>query len=103
GVDDAQFMRDKQAYIDELDQHIDSMQSAYDSGGVVAAFPPVRAVSRETIHDSMTFAGKALGARSDQPSLGKLAQHKMGVVLDSMEANVANDRKSLNAFLARCG
>jgi len=103
GVNDAQFARDKQAYIDELDQHIDNMQSAYDSGGVVATFPPVRAASRETINDSMTFAGKALGARSDQPTLGKLAQHKMGVVLDSMETNVANDRKSLNAFLARCG
>jgi len=103
GVNDAQFDRDKQAYLDELDQHIDSMQAAFDSGGVVAAFPPVRAASRETIDDSMTLAGKMLGARSDQPTLGKLAQHKMGVVLGSMEANVANDRDSLNAFLAKCG
>jgi len=103
GANDPQFERDKQAYLDELDQHIESMQAAYDTGGVVQAFPPVRAAAKETIDDSMTLAGKMLGARSDQPTLGKLAQHKMGVVLDSMEANVANDRKSLAAFLAKCG
>ncbi|MFL6625280.1 MAG: hypothetical protein ACJ8G1_02265 [Vitreoscilla sp.] len=103
GVNDPLFDIDKQAYLDELDQHIDSMQAAYDSGGVVATFPPVRAASKETINDSMTLAGKMLGARSDQPTLGKLAQHKMGVVLDSMESNVASDRKSLNNFLSKCG
>jgi hypothetical protein len=79
------------------------MQSAYDTGATVTAFPPVRAASKETIADSMTFAGKLLGARSDQPTLGKLAQHKMNVVLDSMDQNVAGDRKSLSAFLASCG
>lgn len=103
GVNDPQFALDKQSYLDELDQHIDSMQSAYDTGGSVATFPPVRAASKETIEDSMTFAGKLLGARSDQPTLGKLAQHKMGVVLDAMESNVANDRQSISAFLAKCG
>ena len=103
GVDDAQFQRDKQSYIAELGAHIDSMQSAYDTGGTVTAFPPVRAASKETIEDSMTFAGKLLRARSDQPTLGKLAQHKMNVVLDSMDENVARDRKSLSAFLASCG
>jgi hypothetical protein len=103
GVTDAQFQRDKQSYIAELGDHIDSMQSAYDTGATVTAFPPVRAASKETIADSMTFAGKLLGARSDQPTLGKLAQHKMNVVLDSMDQNVAGDRKSLSAFLASCG
>ena len=103
GVDDAQFQRDKQSYIAELGEHIDSMQSAYDTGGTVTAFAPVRAASKESIADSMTFAGKLLGARSDQATLGKLAQHKMNVVLDSMDANVARDRKSLSAFLASCG
>ena len=103
GANDPLFERDKRAYLDELDRHIDGMQTAYDTGGVVEAFPPVRAASKETIDDSMTAAGKLLGARSDQPTLGKLAQHKMGVVLDSMETNVANDRKSLSDFLAKCG
>jgi hypothetical protein len=103
GANDPLFERDKRAYLDELDRHIDSMQTAYDTGGVVEAFPPVRAASKETIDDSMTAAGKMLGARSDQPTLGKLAQHKMGVVLDSMETNVATDRNSLAAFLAKCG
>lgn len=103
GATDPQFRRDKEAYLDELDQHIESMQTAFDTGGVVEAFPPVRAASRETIDDSMTLAGRMLGARSDQPALGKLAQHKMGVVLGAMETNVANDRNALNAFLAKCG
>jgi len=103
GANDADFGRDKQAYLDELDQHIDSMQAAFDSGGTVASFPPVRAASKETIDDSMTLPGKLLGARSDQPTLGKLAQHKMGVVLGAMETNVTNDRDALNAFLAKCG
>ncbi len=103
GVNDPFFASDKQSYIEELGQHIDDMQTAYDTGGVVAAFPPVRAASKETIDDSMTLAGKLLGARSDQPTLGKLAQHKMSAVLDSMEQNVADDRKSLSSFLASCG
>jgi len=102
-VNDPQFAGDKQAYVDELDQHIESMQTAYDTGGVVQAFPPVRAASKETIDNSMALAGQMLGARSDQPTLGKLAQHKMSVVLGSMETNVANDRNALNAFLAKCG
>jgi hypothetical protein len=102
-VNDPQFTGDKQAYLDELDQHIESMQTAFDTGGIVQAFPAVRAASKETIDDSMTLAGKMLGARSDQPTLGKLAQHKMSVVLGSMETNVANDRRALNAFLAKCG
>lgn len=103
GVDDPYFAGDKQTYIDELGRQIDAMQSAYDTGGIVATFPPVRAASKETVNDSMTLAGKLLGARSDQPTLGKLAQHKMNAVLDAMEKNVTDDRKSLTAFLARCG
>jgi hypothetical protein len=79
------------------------MQSAYDTGAVVPTFPAIRAASKETINDSMTLAGKLFGARSDQPALGKLAQHKMGAVLDSMEQNVAVDRQSLCTFLASCG
>jgi len=103
GANDAEFGQDKQAYLNELDRHIDSMQAAFDSGGTVASFPPVRAASKETVNDSMTLPGKLLGARSDQPTLGKLAQHKMGVVLGAMETNVANDRDALSAFLAKCG
>ena len=103
GVNDPHFASDKQSYIDELGRQIDSMQTAYDTGGVVAGFPAVRAISKETINDSMTLAGKALGAAGSQPNLGKLAQHKMSAVLDSMETNVHNDRQSLAAFLARCG
>ena len=97
------FQRDKQSYLAELDRQIESMQTAFDTGGTVATFPPVRAASKETIVDSMTLAGKALGARSDQPTLGKLAQHKMGVVLDAMESDVANDRQSLADFMIACG
>jgi len=103
GMNDPFFASDKQSYIDELGQHIDSMQSAYDAGAVVPTFPAVRAASKETINDSMTLAGKLFGARSDQPTLGKLAQHKMSAVLESMAQNVADDRQSLRTFLASCG
>ena len=51
----------------------------------------------------MTLAGQALGARSSQPTLGKLAQHKMSVVLDALEKDVASDRKTLSDFMAKCG
>lgn len=103
GIDDPLFARDKQTYLAELDQQIDGMQTAFDTGGTVATFPPVRASSKETVSDSMTLAGNALGARSDQPTLGKLAQHKMSVVLDAMESDVARDRKALTDFMVKCG
>ncbi len=103
GVDDPFFAADKQGYIAELGRHIDDMQTAYDTGGKVPTFPPVRAGSRETVDGSMTMAGRLLGARSGQPTLGKLAQHKMSAVLDSMERNVADDRDALSSFIASCG
>ncbi len=103
GVNDPTFAGDKQSYIDELGRQIDGMQGTYDSGGVVAGFPEVRAASKETIADSMTLAGKVLDAGGSQPNLGKLAQHKMSAVLDSMETNVAGDRQSITGFLAKCG
>jgi hypothetical protein len=94
GVDDPLFEHDKQAYLAELDRQIDGMQAAFDTGGTVATFPPVRAASKEIVDDSMTLAGKALG---------KLAQHKMSVVLDAMESDVASDRKALTDFMIKCG
>ncbi len=103
GGSDPAFAADKQNYMDELVAHINDMQSAYDSGGSVATFPPVRAASKETIADSMTLPGKLLGAESDQPTLGKLAQHKMSVVLDALEGNVQNDRARLQDFIRKCG
>lgn len=103
GVDDPAFASDKANYLSELDAQIDSMQSAFDTGGTVSGFPPVRAAASETLNDSMTTAGKLFGARSDQPTLGKLAQHKMSAVLDSMESNVKSDRNSLQKFMRDCG
>jgi hypothetical protein len=103
GAVDPPFAGDRQSYLDELMGHIQEMQTAYDTGGTVAAFPPVRAASRETIPGSMTPMGRLLGAGDDQPNLGKLAQHKMAVVLGSMESDVAADRQALSRFLASCG
>ena len=97
------FAAQKAAYLRELDEHIDDMQAAYDTGGTVSGFPPVRASSKETIADSSTWIGRALGADSDQPSLGKLNQHKMQVVLGAMERDVKNDRAQLQEFLGACG
>jgi hypothetical protein len=110
GVDDPDFARSKADYIAGLGAHIDEMQTAFDTGGVVAGFPAVRAASRETINDSMTLVGKALGMvgrmigkGDDQPTLAKLAQHKMSAVLDALESNVSRDRQALRGFLASCG
>jgi hypothetical protein len=103
GLDDPGFSADKATYLSELDAQIDSMQTAFDTGGTVSGFPPVRAAAKETINNSMTTVGKLFGARSDQPTLGKLAQHKMSAVLDSMESNVKKDRESLQNFMKDCG
>ncbi len=103
GRDDPAFAGDKQRYMSELDQQVDSMQTAFDTGGDVATFPAVRAASKETVADSMTFAGDLFNARGDQPTLGKLAQHKMSAVLDAMESDVDRDRKTLIDFMTSCG
>ena len=97
------FVQAKQDYLKELDDQIASMQSALDEGRAVEGFPPVRAGMKETINDSGSFAGNLLGANSDQPTLGKLYQHKMDGVLDSLESNVKDDRKTLQSFLSKCG
>jgi len=103
GSADPLFDDEKARYLSELDEHIDSMQTAFDTGGTVVGFPPVRAASKETIDNSATWIGNALGATSDQPRLGKLNQHKMSVVLDSMEGDVKKDRETLQDFLKECG
>jgi len=103
GHPSAAFAAQKATYLQELDEQIDRMQTAYDTGGAVSGFPPVRASSSETIVDSATWIGTALGAGSDQPSLGKLNQHKMQVVLGAMERDVKNDRQQLQEFLKACG
>jgi hypothetical protein len=99
----ADFVQAKQDYLKELDDHIASTQSALDEGRAVEGFPPVRAGMKETINDSGSFAGNLLGANSDQPTLGKLYQHKTDGVLDSLESNVKDDRKTLQSFLSKCG
>jgi hypothetical protein len=93
----------KSGYLGELDEHIDSMQTAFDGGATVLGFPPVRAASKETIVDSSTRLGDLLGAGSDQPRLGKLNQHKMSVVLDALESNVDRDRGALQDLMKECG
>ena len=93
----------KAAYLSELDDHIESMQTAYDTGGDVPGFPPVRAASKETIADSATWIGNLLKAGNDQPNLGKLNQHKMQVVLGAMEHDVDDDRRQLQGFVKKCG
>jgi len=103
GQVDRSFASQKAAYLRELDEHIERMQTAYDTGGAVQGFPQVRAASKETIVNSSTWIGNALGADSDQPSLGKLNQHKMQVVLDAMERDVDADRRQMQDFLKDCG
>jgi hypothetical protein len=103
GHPDPAFPAQKADYLKELDGEVDAMQTAYDTGGTVARFPAVRAATRETIVDSATAVGDLMGARSDQPTLGKLNQHRMQVVLEAMERDVASDRQQLQDFLKECG
>ena len=103
GLGDPTFDSQKAAYLQELDDHIQGMQTAYDTGAEVVGFPSVRAASKETIANSSTWLGNLLGAGSDQPTLGKLNQHKMQVVLDAMEADVKQDRKQIQDFMKTCG
>jgi hypothetical protein len=103
GKPDPTFAAQKASYLQELDAHIQDMQTAYDTGAEVAGFPPVRAASKETIANSSTRIGNLLGAGSDQPTLGKLNQHKMQVVLDAMESDVKDDRARLQGFMKGCG
>jgi len=103
GLPDPALAGEKAAYLRELDEHIDSMQASYDSGGAVPRFPPVRAASKETIADSATWIGNLFQAGNDQPNLGKLNQHKMQVVLGAMERDVDGDRQRLQEFLNTCG
>jgi hypothetical protein len=103
GQADPDFDGDKSWYLGELDARINSMQRAFDGGLAFAGFPPVRAPQVETINDSSSLVGRLFGAGSDQPTLGKLAQHKMSQVLDSLEDNVKRDRDSLLDFVSTCG
>jgi hypothetical protein len=100
---DPSFASQKAAYLRELDEHIDRMQTAYATGSAVQGFPPVRAATKETILNSSTWIGNALDANSDQPSLGKLNQHKMQVVLDAFERDVNAARQQMQDFLRDCG
>lgn len=103
GKADPAFAARKASYVEELDAHIQDMQTAYDTGAEVAGFPPVRAASKETIANSTTWLGNLLGANSGQPTLGKLNQHKMQVVLSAMERDVKDDRQELQTFMKACG
>jgi hypothetical protein len=110
GIDDPGFGSAKADYLSGLGQHIDEMQSAFDTGADVAGFPPVRAGLRETLNDSMgavgsalNLVGKLLGRGAGQPTLANLAQHKMSTVLDALESNVSRDRRALQGFIASCG
>lgn len=72
-------------------------------------FPPVRAASKDTIPNSMSAAGRLLGAGNGNPNLGKLAQHQMSNVVGTaghpgaMENQIAADRAFLNRFQNTCG
>lgn len=73
------------------------------------AFPPVRAVSKETIPGSMSNTGWTTGATRSGPTLGKLAQHQISNVVGTagkpgpMEKQIAADRTFLQQFRAQCG
>jgi hypothetical protein len=101
--DDERFDIDREAYLGELDTKIAQMQADLAAGRPSAGFPPVHAGLKEVVHNSGSGLANFLGAKKDQATLGKLAQHKMDRVLDPMADSVAADRKTLNDFLKSCG
>jgi hypothetical protein len=69
GIEDPGFASDKANYLSELDAQINSMQTAFETGGTVSGFPTVHAATKQTINDRMTTVGKLFSARSDRPTL----------------------------------
>ena len=103
GAEDADFIEDKDSYLDELDQKIANMEADRAAGRPLSAFPPVRAGQQETIPDSLSQVGQWLGADEEGPNLGKLAQHQMDNVLLPLQVHVDQDRAALQDFISRCG
>jgi hypothetical protein len=100
GGTDPAFLKDRGAFLQQLQGLI--------RGGKVN-FPPVRAVTNEAIPNSVSTTNRILGANSDQPTIGKLAQHKLENVVGTagnpgpMEKQIAADRAALKAFRGHCG
>jgi hypothetical protein len=100
GGTDPAFLKDRGAFLQQLQGLI--------RGGKVN-FPPVRAVTKEAIPNSVSTTNRILGANSDQPTIGKLAQHKLENVVGTagnpgpMEKQIAADRAALKAFRGHCG
>lgn len=101
GAADPAFPGDRDAFMSQLQGLI--------QGGKVN-FPPVRAATKENIPNSVGFTNKLLGANSDQPTIGKLAQHQLSNIVGPdaahpgpMENQIAADRQFLTSFRAHCG
>lgn len=95
---DPAFTADRQASLGHLDTLIARAEATLVAGGDPDRFPrgPGRYVD---IPDSMTTAGRILGARAASPSLGKLAQHTMDTVINAMETTKTRDQDALESFL----
>jgi hypothetical protein len=100
GSKDPAFPQARQTFLNQMDQLL-ARRIAKPGGAPL--FPPVRAATHETIPNSMSTIGKAAGARSNEPNLGKLWQHKVTNVVGPMEKSVEADRTTLNNFVNRCG
>ena len=102
GAKDDDFQAARDDYLSELDAFGRRLEQDFASGKALRSFPPVRAGQQEVIANSDTFIGNRLGAKDAGPNLGKLYQHKMGNVLESMHTKVNADRKTLERFLDHC-
>ena len=93
GATDPAFAARQAAYMNELDDHIDEhadhLRHRRRRARLSAGARGEQGDDRRQ-HD---LVGNLLGAGSDQPTLGKLAQHKMQVVLDGPRADVDDDRQ----------
>jgi hypothetical protein len=104
---DPRFLAARTEFLNTLDAKI---AAKADAPNAPPLFPPIRARSLDVIPNSMSPEGFLLGARMDGPHLGKLAQHQLKNVVGSgprdlgpMEKQIAADRKTMEAFLEKCG
>ncbi|MEA3642486.1 MAG: hypothetical protein VBE63_21445 [Lamprobacter sp.] len=97
-----EFSEDLERYFDELDRMILKLEEDHEAGRPLNSFPPVRAVEKEVVPNSMSRTGKWLGAKNPGPNIGKLAQHEMKRVLGPIEKQLNDDREKLKRFIRDC-
>jgi hypothetical protein len=99
---DPMFSKAKADYLQGMDTMIREATVKAAKGEPFRLFPPIRAGSEETLPNSMSSAGRLLGATKDESNLGKLIQHQIGNVVGGLEETNKADREILHLFADNC-